>query len=238
MSKAGLEIEAEPVGRTLPGGNFVPMDTPKNNPSGNSEKSVPFVSLCFFSACFALAILASKQHFLTMQSHELLREVIQASSAKQIASDMGLSVSMIYKWAEPAEGDNGSGASNPLDRIASLQRCTNDTRIIQWLCHDAGGFFVKNPKKLQTNPDSLLPATNQIVQEFADLLGVIALAVADNQVSKAEATDIRNKWEELKTVTEEFVLCCEHGNFNKLPIRRDASGVTLHRPAMQKPVRP
>ncbi len=35
-----------------------------------------------------------------MQSHELLREVIQKTSAKQVASDLNLSQSMIYKWAE------------------------------------------------------------------------------------------------------------------------------------------
>ena len=34
-----------------------------------------------------------------MQSHELLREVFQRASAKQVAADMGLSLSMIYKWA-------------------------------------------------------------------------------------------------------------------------------------------
>ena len=44
-----------------------------------------------------------------MQSHELLREVLQKTSAKQVAADLGLSLSMIYKWAEPDEGD-GSGA--------------------------------------------------------------------------------------------------------------------------------
>jgi len=52
-----------------------------------------------------------------MRSHELLREVFHESSAKQVAADMGLSLSMIYKWAEPAEGEEASGAANPLDRI-------------------------------------------------------------------------------------------------------------------------
>ena len=45
-----------------------------------------------------------------MQSHELLREVLKTSSAKQVAADLGLSLSMIYKWAEPDEG-TGSGLS-------------------------------------------------------------------------------------------------------------------------------
>jgi len=54
------------------------------------------------------------------------------------------------------------------------------------------------------------------VQEFADLLAVIATAAADNQITTAESRQIRARWEELKTVTESFVACCEEGNFTPL----------------------
>ena len=55
-----------------------------------------------------------------MQSHELLREVLQKTSAKQVAADLGLSLSMIYKWAEAADTETSSGATNPLDRIEQI----------------------------------------------------------------------------------------------------------------------
>ena len=55
-----------------------------------------------------------------MQSHEILREVFQQCSPKQVAADLGLSLSMIYKWAEPADVETGSGSTNPLDRIEAL----------------------------------------------------------------------------------------------------------------------
>ena len=169
-----------------------------------------------------------------MQSHELLREVLQQTSAKQVAADLGLSLSMIYKWAEPpAPGYNasgpeeggagalkriegGSGTVNPLDRIEALIRSTNDPRLVQWICQRAGGFFILNPKKNKPHPDYLIPATNEIVQEFADLLAVIAAAAADNQITAKEAASIRARWEELKTVTEGFVACCEEGNFSTM----------------------
>ena len=150
-----------------------------------------------------------------MQSHELLREVLQKTSAKQVAADLGLSLSMIYKWAEPDEGD-GSGTVNPLDRIEQLIRSTNDTRLVQWMCQRAGGFFILNPKTNKPHPTFLIPATNEIVQEFADLLAVIAAAAADNEITPPEARKIRARWEELKTVTEGFVACCEDGNFSAL----------------------
>lgn len=156
-----------------------------------------------------------------MQSHELLREVFQKYSAKQVAADLDLSLSMIYKWAEPPESGTGSGSVNPLDRIEALIRSTKDHRIVQWICQRAGGYYIKNPKAHTEHNTHLIPATNEIVQEFADLLAVIATAAADNQITRAEAENIRGRWEELKSVTEEFVACCEEGNFiglkNKIP---------------------
>ena len=53
-----------------------------------------------------------------MKSHELLREVFATSNPKQIAEDLGLSLSMIYKWSE-ASGEGLSGTTNPLDRVAT-----------------------------------------------------------------------------------------------------------------------
>lgn len=159
-----------------------------------------------------------------MQSHELLREVLQKTSAKQVAGDLNLSLSMIYKWAEPDEGD-GSGAVNPLDRIEQLLRSTSDRRLVQWICERAGGFFILNPLTNKPHPDFLIPATNEIVQEFADLLAVIANAAGDNDISPAEAKKIRARWEELKSVTEGFVACCEEGNFTALKEKQaSASG--------------
>ncbi len=150
-----------------------------------------------------------------MQSHELLRAVYDTGNPKQIAADLGLSLSLIYKWAEPST-ETGSGTTNPLDRIEQLVRSTGDDRIVQWICQRAGGFFIRNPKALWPHPPDLIPATNQVVQEFADLLAVVASAAADNQVSAAEARAIRARWEDLKTATEAFVRCCEEGNFDAL----------------------
>jgi len=153
--------------------------------------------------------------FAVMESHELLREVYETASPKQIAAELGLSLSLIYKWAEPTT-ESGSGAANPLDRIAALIHATRDRRIAQWVCERAGGFYIRNPHAPGAQPHFFVPATNQIVQEFADLLAVIATAASDNQVSPKEASQIRARWEELKSVTEGFVRCCEDGDFARL----------------------
>src|SRR5215470_4207830 len=149
---------------------------------------------------FALAKAGSTPHFRSMRSHELLREVFQKATPKQVAGDLGLSISMIYKWAEPPEDSAGSGASNPLDRIAALMKSTKDERIAQWICQKAGGFYIRNPEVHNSHPDFLIPATNEIIQEFADLLAVVASAAADNQITSTEAKKIRARWEQLKSV--------------------------------------
>src|SRR5215472_4083360 len=161
-----------------------------------------------------------------MQSHELLREVFQKCSPKQVAAKLGLSLSMIYKWAEPADTTAGSGSTNPLDRIDALLKCTQDRRLVQWICQRAGGFFILNPKTNKPHPSFLIPATNEIVQEFADLLAVIATAAADNLITAKEASTIRERWEELKSVTEGFVACCEGGNFSVMKEKEKNAGLS------------
>ena len=49
----------------------------------------------------------------------------------------------------------------------------------------------------------------------------IATAAADNQITPTEAKQIRARWEELKSVTEGFVACCEEGNFG--PMKKEAA---------------
>lgn len=162
---------------------------------------------------FALANSPPLYHRSGMESHELLRQVFDKRSPKEISADLRLSTSMIYKWAQPAHQENGIG--NPLDRIEELIKSTGDERIVQWICQRAGGFFILNPNKVP-HPHFLIPATNQIVQEFADLLAVVATAAADNQITPPESRQIRARWEELKSVTEGFVASCENGNFDSL----------------------
>jgi hypothetical protein len=150
-----------------------------------------------------------------MQSHEVMKEVLKKTSAKQVASEMGLSLSLIYKWAEPPENDSGSGTGSPLDRVGQLIRITKDPRVAQWVCEQAGGFFIRNPQNLPPH-QPLIPITNDIVQEFADMLATIATAATDNVITKDEARNIRSRWEELKSVTEGFVTAAETGNFGAI----------------------
>lgn len=150
-----------------------------------------------------------------MQSHEVLRQAIEQANPKEIASEMGVSLSLVYKWSQPAD-ENGSGTTNPLDRVEQLYRLTREDSIVQWLCRVAGGFFVKNPRTEKVG-DELVPATQLIVQRFAELLTAISTAAIDQRISPAEAKKIRMEWDDLKRFTEGFVRCCENGDFESAP---------------------
>jgi hypothetical protein len=151
-----------------------------------------------------------------VESHEVLQQAFDKVPPKAVADALGVSLSLVYKWAQPPEEGKGSGLLNPLDRASELIKLTKDPDLIRWLCQRAGGYFVKNPAKSGERME-LAPAMNEIIQQFADMLGSISDAATDHRISKRETQLIRKHWDELKTVTEGFVRACEEGDFDKLP---------------------
>ena len=152
-----------------------------------------------------------------MESYEVLREAFDKVSPKEVADALGVSLSLVYKWAQPpGAGDHGGGLANPLDRVEDLLQVTRHPAIIKWLCHRAGGYYVKNPQRTREEGKELVPATNEIIQQFADLLAAISDGAEDHKITKEETRLIRRHWDELKTITEGFVRACEEGDFDKL----------------------
>lgn len=151
-----------------------------------------------------------------MESYEALRQAIDPVGVKRVAAELKLSQSVVYKWclAPETETEDGSGARNPLDRLREILRVTNHHAPVHWLCQQAGGFFVANPVS-QANPDSqVLRSTQEILKEFSELLSEVSKSFDQDQaISPDEARRIRTEWEELKTLTEEFVVACEAGVF-------------------------
>jgi transcriptional regulator with XRE-family HTH domain len=150
-----------------------------------------------------------------MKSHEVIKEAFKKISPKEVASELGLSLSLVYKWAqEPSE--TGSGSKNPLDRLLEIIRLTEDQRLIDWLCEKCGGYFVRNPQTTNEKNVEVLPATNEIISDFSNLLSQISKAAEDDSITLDEAEQIRAQWDQLKGHGEGFVRCCEHGDFTKM----------------------
>jgi transposase-like protein len=150
-----------------------------------------------------------------MESHEVLRKAFTKTSPKAIASDLGISLSLVYKWAEK-QSEDGSGSRNPLDRLQKIIELSNDYGVVEWLCQKNGGYFVRNPESSCTQGYEVLPATNEIVGQFSGLLKRIAEAAADHKITPEEAKSIRDGWDRLKSYAEGFVRCCEEGDFDQM----------------------
>jgi hypothetical protein len=154
-----------------------------------------------------------------MKSHEVIRQAVEEQGVKAVAAALKLSPALVYKWCEPpAEHDDPdqSGTKNPLDRVRELFHKTRDIHLIRWLCNESGGFFVPNPApETRRSPDeSVLNETKTMVREFSDLLHAVTESVDnDSKIDLKEADDIRQKWEDLKSCVEHFVLGCEKGFF-------------------------
>lgn len=147
-----------------------------------------------------------------MKSHEVLKQAFEKSSPKAIASELGVSLSLVYKWAQE-QSDTGSGSRNPLDRIVEIHDHTRHLPIIEWLCEQCGGYFVRNPESHCEQGYEVLPATNEIVSQFSSMLTRISQAALDNSITPDEAEEIRQCWDKLKSYAEGFVRCCEEGDF-------------------------
>jgi len=154
-----------------------------------------------------------------MKSHEVLKQAIAEKSIKAMAAKMGLSTSLVYKWCQepPVDDDpDQSGAKNPLDRVAEIYHLTGNPAVIAWICEQAGGYFVENPKTLSAEAagHSVLNTTQEMIKEFSDLLSEVSAAVKDGSgIDENEAERIRREWEQLKRKAESFVMGCEKGKY-------------------------
>ncbi len=138
---------------------------------------------------------------------------------KAVAAALKVSPALVYKWCEPpADSDDPdqSGTKNPLDRVREMYLLTRDIRVVRWLCNEAGGFFVANPVPdlHRTTEQSVFSDTRSMVRDFSELLDAVTESVEDDSlIDPDEADVIRQKWEDLKTCVEKFVLSCEKGHY-------------------------
>jgi hypothetical protein len=147
-----------------------------------------------------------------MESYDVLKRALRKTTPKAVAADLGVSLSLVYKWAEKPS-DGGSGGYNPLDRLLQIIDLSGDTGIVEWLCRRQGGHFVKDPEVSGRKIDHVLTATQEIIGQFSGLLNRISTAADDHSVTEQEAEQIRECWDALKSYAEGFVRSCESGDY-------------------------
>jgi hypothetical protein len=160
-----------------------------------------------------------------MRSHQVLKRAADGVGIKALAAQLRLSPALVYKWCQDWDPDDpdASGARNPLDRVADIVRLTEDTNVLNWLCHEAGGFFVSNPSEREGDVGrELLVDTQRLVQEFSQLLLTVTHSIEDDgEIEPAEADRIRDVWELFKSTVEAFTVACERGIYRSPHEGRD-----------------
>jgi hypothetical protein len=155
-----------------------------------------------------------------MKSYEVIREAVDEPGVKAVAAKLKVSAALVYKWCEPpadADDPEQSGARNPLDRVEALYRITKDIKLIRWLCNQAGGFWVGNPedKPSESLDERVFGETRKMVRDFSELLDTITESLEQTPgIDLDEADQIRQKWEDLKSLVERFVIGCEKGAYH------------------------
>lgn len=147
-----------------------------------------------------------------MESHEVLQRALRKTTPKAVAAELGVSLSLVYKWAEKPGVDAG-GSKNPLDRLLQIIELSGDPGIVDWLCRKQGGHFVSDPELGGERIEAILPATQQMIRHFSTLLDEVSQAAQDHTVTKEESKEIRLCWDKLKAHAEAFVRACENGEF-------------------------
>ncbi|OAM90608.1 hypothetical protein OH491_02160 [Termitidicoccus mucosus] len=149
-----------------------------------------------------------------MDSHDVVKQILKEIPAKQIAAELGVSLSLVYKWAEPPLV--GSGASNPLDRTEVLTRISGSIAPLEWLCARMNGTFVPGapPEVPELHVHRIGP---ELVRELGRLLGELSETATEGDIGKAKIKSLRKQWEHVKKIAEMYVQAAEKGRLKTIP---------------------
>ena len=150
-----------------------------------------------------------------MESHDIVKNLLKKIPAKHVAQELGVSLSLVYKWAEAPIV--GSGTSNPLDRIEVLTRLADDMAPLEWLCTRFDGSFVKRPS-MEVTTEDFVYRVSRVMVELGHVLGEFSKSSTHaERFSIEEVREIRMRWERAKGVIEKFLAAAEQGQYSTPP---------------------
>lgn len=133
---------------------------------------------------------------------EVLRDAV-GHKIKEIAFKTGLSKSFHYQ-------ELSGKTKNILDRVKIYIDAEDGDSILQWLCNENEGYFVKR----LTAGNSQNQVIAKLLLEFSEVMKVVADALMDGKVSMREYKNIRSEWTDVQAVMEGFLDAVERGEFD------------------------
>ena len=107
---------------------------------------------------------------------------------------------------------------NMLERVYNFIDVTHESTgkmiVLEALAEEFGYCLIKNPAVHSCNKPAVTKIT-EILKDFSAVIDEISVSLEDGRIEKYEAEKIRSRWEMMKRLTEEFVLACETGHYDK-----------------------
>lgn len=126
-----------------------------------------------------------------------------AKPVPQIADDLGISASYLYRAALPCEGETATGCRFPLDLLIPLVRSTGDYQVLDYLEAAVGRVAIALPHGAAGTRE-LAGQVCRTISEFGDVARAAGSAIADGRVTKREAESVER--ESLEVVREIMAL--------------------------------
>jgi len=151
-------------------------------------------------------------------THRVLKQAVDRAGPKRVARALDISLSLVYKWTQPArtkENPAASGARNPLDKLLAIFELSQDLELIHFICQVARGYYTPNPVPEGNSRVNFVSETVSALNDFADLLQFAEKSLTnDGSIDDLEAQRLRQQWNRLKGRLEHFVTSCEEGHYN------------------------
>lgn len=154
-----------------------------------------------------------------MNSRQALKKALKGADRQAVAKAMDMQIGSLNNQVAGERPYFPKGRTqNCIDRIvnflAAVEADTGNLFLLEWLAEEFGCVLIKNPAISVTN--SLpIEKISEILRDFAAVIDETSKAAEDCDIDQAEAEKIRAKWEIMKRTTEEFVLACETGRYEK-----------------------
>lgn len=154
-----------------------------------------------------------------MDTRKVLKEALRGCDRREVAKILEMHIGSLNNQVAGELPYRPKGhTQNILDRIYNLIDITYETTgkmlVLEAFAEEFGFYLIKNPAIQATNIPAI-KKISEILKDFAEVVEEISTATTDGVIERYEGEKIRAKWEIMKRMTEEFVLACETGGYDR-----------------------
>ena len=154
-----------------------------------------------------------------MNTRNVLKDALRGCDREEVARMIGMSLGSLNNQVAGELPYFPKGKTqNFLERVYNFIDATYSTTgrmvVLEKTAEEFGYMLIANPTIVAADSPAITRIA-AILKEFSAVIDEIGNANSDGRIELHEAEKIRAKWEIMKRITEEFVLACETGKFNK-----------------------